>query len=459
MKLSRRAFLATCSAVAAGSALSAGPTNASQRNLVLIVADDYRADFLGCAGHPFLQTPNLDRVAREGVRYTNACITSAICCASRAGILTGMHPARHRVIDFNTDIRREHWHVTYPQILRANGYRTGFFGKYGVNGNAAPEAAFDVVQPPAHGMLYFPKDAPDARHADDLHTSAAESFIEAQAAAGQPFCVSLSFQTPHAIDYVDKPYQPAPEFQSLYEDVVVPPAEERGAPGYEILPEFLKDSEGRRRYLHNFGGVERYQESARNYFRSITGMDAYIGRLLSTLERAGVAQTTLVVFVGDNGYFLGERGLEGKWYAYEQSIRVPLLVLDPTAPAEMRGTTDERLVNECDIAPTLLDFAGIAVPEQMQGRSIRGRQDAGTAWRTDCLYHHHFKHPRIPRSEGVVSKDWKYIRWIDGSPGYEELYDLQNDPWETVNLAFEARHVETREVMRRRHYELLSAMA
>lgn len=439
--------------------MSVPAAESSKRNVVLIVGDDHRADFLGCAGHPFLQTPNLDRIAREGVRYTNAVITSAICCASRAGILTGMHPARHRVIDFNTDIRREHWPVTYPQLFRANGYRTGFFGKYGVNGNAAPEAAFDVVQKPAYDMLYFPKDNPSARHADDLHCAAAESFIEAQAAAGQPFCVSLSFQTPHAVDYAEKPYQPAPEFQSLYSDVVVPLAEDRGAPGYEILPEFLKDSEGRRRYLHNFGGGERYQESARNYFRSITGMDAYIGRLLSTLERAGVAQNTLVVFVGDNGYFLGERGLEGKWYAYEQSIRVPLLILDPTAPVESRGTTDDRLVNECDIAPTLLDFAGIDIPGAVQGRSIRGKKASQAKWRSDCLYHHHFKHPRIPRSEGVISSDWKYIRWLDGNPGFEELYDLRDDPWETVNLAFDRRHVETREAMRRRHYELVSEMA
>ena len=198
----------------------------------------------------------------------------------------------------------------------------------------------------------------------------------------------------------------------------------------------------------------------KNYYRSLTGIDAYLGRLRDTLARASVDKNTLVIYMGDNGYFLGERGLEGKWYAYEQSIRVPLIVFDPTAPAEMRGKVDDRLANECDISATLLHFAGIKQPEQVQGQSLlKPLSEKKKEWREDYLYIHHFLHPQIPRSEGVVSRDWKYIRWIDGAPGYEELYDLRNDPWETVNLAFAPSHVEIREAMRHRHYTLLSRMA
>jgi arylsulfatase A-like enzyme len=460
MNLTRRQFLAASGVAVAIAALPAAAAETPQKNVVFILGDDHRADLLGCAGHPFLKTPNLDRLASEGVRFSNTCVTSAICCASRAGILTGMHPARHRVIDFATAIRDEDWKVSYPQLFRSAGYRTGFFGKFGVNGDTAPAAAFDVVMAPAYDAYYFPKDNPNARHADDLHCEAAEKFIQAQAAAKQPFCVSLSFRSPHAVDYADKPYQPAPEFQSLYNDVTVPHPQNNGAPGFEILPEFLRDSEGRRRYEHNFGGDARYQESTKNYFRMLTGIDSYIGRLRETLKSAGVADNTLLIYMGDNGYFLGERGLEGKWYAYEQSIRVPVIVFDPQSSPESRGKVDARLANECDISATLLDFAGISIPERIQGQSLRkpltGSPDT---WRKDYLYHHHFKHPRIPRSEGVVSPEWKYIRWLDGAPGYEELYDLRKDPWETVNLAFDPKHAETRETMRSRHYALLSKMA
>ncbi len=459
MQFSRRQFLTTCGGAAA---LAALPATAQPKpmNVVVIVGDDHRADALGCAGHPFLQTPNLDRLAAEGVRFTNACVTTAICCTSRASIFTGMHPARHRVIDFATAIRDEDQKASYPDQFRAAGWRTGCFGKHGVNGYGAPESAFDVVQAPAHGGLYFPKDNPGARHADDLHTEAAERFIEAEVAAGRPFCVSLGFQSPHALDYAEKPYQPAPEFQSLYADQTMPDPAASEAGGFEVLPPFLQDSEGVRRFKHNFGGAERFQESVKNYYRTITGIDAYIGRLRETLARCGAADNTVIVYLGDNGYFLGERGLEGKWYAYELSIRVPMIVYNPKADSARRGVTVDRLVNEQDVSPTILDFAGIAIPERVQGRSLRPLMEGQLLeWRDDCLYHHHFKHPQIPRSEGVISRDWKYIRWIDGDPGAEELYDLRNDPWERTNLAASVEHAKTLARYRKRHYELLSAMA
>ena len=184
MTYTRREFVAAMGAAAAATALPLARAEGMRRNVVFVLGDDHRADLLGCAGHPFLKTPNLDKLAQEGLRYSNACVTSAICCASRAGILTGMHPARHRVIDFSTRIRDAHWQASYPQLFRNAGYRTGFFGKFGVAGDSAPTDLFDTVMAPAYGPYYFPKDNPSARHADDLHCEAAEKFIEAQAAAG-----------------------------------------------------------------------------------------------------------------------------------------------------------------------------------------------------------------------------------------------------------------------------------
>ena len=149
VQYSRRQFLAACGGAAALSALPAA-AQGKPMNVVLIIGDDHRAAALGCGGHPFLQTPNLDRLAAEGVRFTNACVTTAICCTSRASIFTGMHAARHRVIDFATTIRNEDILASFPAQLRAAGWRTGCFGKYGVNGDGAPEDAFDVVQ--AHAI-------------------------------------------------------------------------------------------------------------------------------------------------------------------------------------------------------------------------------------------------------------------------------------------------------------------
>ena len=464
--LTRRQFCAGIAGLAAAGPLSAAAraavdaTAAPRRpNLVFILGDDHRADLLGCAGNPILQTPNIDRLAREGVRFSQASITTPICCCSRAGLLTGMHAARHGVIGFTTPIRPQDWETSYPALLRKAGYRTGFFGKFGVATDDAPPELFDVVSPLPYGPFLFDRENPDSPHVDEVGCAAAEAFVQSQP-ANQPFCLSLSFRSPHALDYQPKPYQPPREFDALYAETHIPTPAEQGAPGEEVLPEFLRDSEGRRRWRHNFDGEQRYQESVKNYFRMITGIDAFVGRVRAQLERSGFAEDTVIIYMGDNGYFLGERGLEGKWLAYEQSIRVPLVVFDPRLAPQHRGAVTQRDAHEMDISPTLLDYAGIPRPARVQGRSLRPLLDGSdTAADKPWFFQHLFVHEAIPRSEGVVDGEWKYIRWLDGAPGMEELYHLPADPWEIHNLAGDPAHAERLVAYRRQREQFLIDLA
>jgi arylsulfatase A-like enzyme len=392
---------AVCRSAAANTA--AGSASAPRRpNLVMILSDDHRNDMLGCAGHPILKTPNIDRLAAEGVRFAQASVTTPICCCSRAGVLTGMQMARHGVTNFVTPIRPTDWETSYPAQLRQAGYRTGFFGKFGVASDVAPAELFDAVEGAPYGPFLFDPADPDSPHADEIHTRAAEAFIKAHDAE-TPFCVSLSFCSPHALDYQKKPYQAAHAFDALYTDVTIPTPQERGAPDETVLLPFLRDGEGRRRFRHNFYGAERYQDSVKNYYRMISGVDAYVGRIRAQLEQSGFAENTVIIFMGDNGYFIGERGLEGKWLAYESSIRVPLVVYDPHLAAQHRGRVCLRDAHETDIAPTLLDYAGLARPQRVQGRSLRPLLDqSDTAADKPWFFQHLFVHDAIPRSEGVV---------------------------------------------------------
>jgi choline-sulfatase len=188
----------------------------------------------------------------------------------------------------------------------------------------------------------------------------------------------------------------------------------------------------------------------------ISGVDAAIGRVLEELDAVELAANTVVVFIGDNGYFLGERGYAGKWLPYELSIRIPLIVLDPRAARASRGALPTQPVLNIDIAPTLLELAGVDVPRTMQGRSLLPILAGATPpdWRTDFFIEHLFDMPEIPKHEGVRGQRYKYARYFEQEPVYEELYDLLVDPMETVNLAADPAHFETLVELRRRTNQL-----
>jgi arylsulfatase A-like enzyme len=194
----------------------------------------------------------------------------------------------------------------------------------------------------------------------------------------------------------------------------------------------------------------------RGYFRMLSGVDAAVGRILDELESLGIAQNTVVLLMGDNGYFLGERGYAGKWLPYDLSIRVPLVVYDPRVTGRLRGSIPSPPVLNIDIAPTLLDLAGIEAPAAMQGRSLAPllMGEVPADWRGDFFVEHLFDHPQIPKHEGVRGERFKYARYFEQVPVYEEVYDLLEDPLETRNLSGDPDYRGILEELRGRTDEL-----
>ncbi len=419
-------------------ASSAPPIRAADRpmNVIFLLTDDQRWDTLGSYGNPVIQTPELDRLAREGVRFEHMFVTTSICVTSRASFITGQYARRHGIWDFATELSPQQLAASYLGRMKAAGYHLGFIGKWGVGD--PPGDYFDYDRTfPGQGR-YFLEVNGEERHLTSVMGDQAIEFVST-APAGRPFCLSVSFKAAHvqdSYDITDAPFPYDPRLSELYRDVEIQPPVSALPAFFERLPRVLQDSEARQRWAIRFWGPSRYQESVKGYYRLVTGIDRVVGRLRAALEERGLADHTAIVYTGDNGFFLGEYGLAGKWTPHEPSIRVPLLVYDPRLPEEARGRTRREMALNIDIAPTLLALAGLTPSASMQGESLVPLLGDGTPeWRTDFFYEHLFEHPRLPKMEGVRTGEWKYIRYVDTDPVIEELYDLRRDPQELENLA------------------------
>jgi len=463
---SRRAVLAR--AGAAGACLAAAHPlrvmaraagSAKRPSFVFFLTDDQRYDIMGCAGNPIIQTPEMDRLAREGVRFVNAFVTTSICAASRASIFCGLYERTHQFTFGTPPVRMEHVDVSYPVVLRQAGYRTGFCGKFGVGvARGGREKMFDWWRPMGRNP-YFKKQ-PDGteRHLTDLTGDAAIAFLR-ECKPHQPFCLSVSFNAPHAEDSDKRQYIWPRELDDLYKDVEIPVPKTADPAFFERHHACLKQGLNRVRWRWRFDTPEKFQRMVKGYYRMVTGVDRVIGRVRAELARLGLADNTVVMLMGDNGYFLGERGFAGKWNHYDLSLRVPWLVYDPRAPKALRGQTPEAMALNVDLAPTLLDLAGVPVPEAMQGRSVVPILQGKTPgdWRTDFFCEHLFEHHDIPKYEGVRTTRWKYARYFEQQPVHEELYDLEADPLEEHNLAADPNHRDVLERLRKRTDELRDA--
>jgi arylsulfatase A-like enzyme len=426
-------------------------------NIVVLYADDWRFDTLGCAGNPVVRTPNIDRLAAEGVRFRNSYVTSAICGVSRATMLTGQWMSRHGNLGFG--MFRTPWAETFPAILRADGFRIGHVGKW--HNGEFPSACYDFGEGRITPMRHWLERPDGSRtHVTRRNEDDALAFLRTKP-PGRPFCLTVAFVAPHAEDGDPRQYLPQEESLGLYRDTPIPVPATATDEAFRALPPFLANdrNEGRRRWSLRFDTPERYQESMRNYLRLVTEVDAACGRVLEELQRQGDLDRTLVIFTTDNGYLHGEHGLADKWYPFEERIRVPLIVRDPRLPRERQGMTNDSPVLNADLAPTILAAAGLARPSGMQGRDLAplylGPEPAD--WRRDFLY----EHPTIgsvdfiPSSKAVVEKDWKYVLWPDF--GVEQLFDLSQDRGERRDLAGDPRHVGRLETMRTRLRELEAA--
>jgi len=434
------------------------------------LSDDHAATALGCAGHPWLETPNLDRIAREGVLFENAFVTTSLCSPSRASFLSGQMARQHGVA-----INKQTLHPSLPTFataLQAAGYDTGYFGKWHLGelpGGRYPGfrrwAGF-----PGQGRYQDPVFTVDGQevatqgHADDRITDFALEFLREPRSA--PFLAVVSFKGPHG------PLTPAERFQDLYADrhFEVPPnvgalppfprrkelmrlAREAGEPWTSFSPpEGWAD--GRERAAYEGDSDEFGFETTMGYFRLIAGVDENVGRILEALDERGAAEDTLVVFAGDNGLHLGDHGLGTKCTAYEASMRIPLLLRYPRLG--LHGVRRSSLVLNVDLAPTVLDLAGVPVPSSMAGLSWRPllREGPEPVLREDFVYEY-YRLPTLPVPTIVAlrTRTEKLITY-PGYPTWTELYDLVRDPGETANLAGEAAHADERRALEARLAEL-----
>ncbi|HKJ67838.1 MAG TPA: sulfatase [bacterium] len=463
-KLSRRDFLHT---LAAGiGTFSVGPVirsglAAGQRserpNILFLFTDDQRWDAMGCAGNPIVRTPEMDRLAAEGVRFEYAFVTTPICAASRASVFTGMYERTHGNTFGTPPLAKPYIDLSYPVRLREAGYRTGFVGKFGVEvAEGSQDRMFDWYRP-MFRTPYFKTINGKERHLTDIIADEAIQFIT-DSAGQQPFCLSVSYNAPHAEDNDPRQYIPPRECENLYEDVVVPEPVTGSDEFFESQPLYLKQSLNRIRWYWKFGTPAKYQEMVKDYYRMVSGIDRTIGRIREALQRAGVAENTVIILMGDNGYFLGERGFAGKWYMYDLSIQVPLIVYDPRIANSQRGRVSDDFALNIDLSPTMLDLAGVHIPGAVQGRSLMPLITGEPGdWREFVFCEHLFERYDIPQSEGIRTDRWKYLRYRN-QVNSEELYDLYVDPHETENLAWRDEYQEVLVELRRQCDEMIERL-
>lgn len=429
-------------------------------NIVFFFADDQTSSSLGCYGNAVVQTPNLDALAARGVRFDDAFVGQAICWVSRTTILTGLTGRSYGTPEDPEQTRPDAAKVLYPDILRSAGYRTGFYGKWHAKMPKGfdPKAHFDEFED-IHRNPYYHK-MPDGtlRHETEVIIDRGIAFL-AEQPKDRPFALNLWFNACHAEDSDRRPgigfYAWPRSVDGLYDNIEMDRPNLDAPEIFEALPDFYKTSLSRERFFWALNTPEKYQTNARAYARMVTGIDREIGRFLEALEKAGMAENTIIVYSADNGYHFGNRGLSGKWSHFEESIRVPLIIADPRVPESERGKVSDALAMNLDLPSTFLDWAGATVPTSYQGRSLRplveGEMPAN--WRTETFHEHFAVRDRIPAWEGVRTEHFKYARCFDHD--YEFLHDLQADPEERVNLATDPAHEATLAALRQRTDELV----
>ena len=430
--------------------IHSGAQNA-RPNIVFILTDDHRFDGLGYLGNPLARTPELDAIARSGTVFRNAFASTPICSASRASIFSGLQERTHRY-GFQTDaILPASMDSAWPVMLRRAGYRTAFFGKFGVK-YPGMDTQFDVHEDYDRNNKYsdrrgyfFKTLGADTVHLTRYTGQQGVDFINSQS-ADRPFCLQLAFSAPHAHDGAPDQYFSQPEFDTMFRDLVIPRPPLSDDAYFNEQPAAVRAGFNRLRWTWRFDEPDKYQRMMKAYYRMIAEVDREVGRVRDALRARGMDRNTVIIFLGDNGYFLGERGLADKWLMYEPSIRVPMVIHDPRQRRH-REVTD--MVLNTDVSATILDIAGVERPAAYHGQSLKpmieGKRPAVN--RDTVLIEHLWVFDQIPASEGIRTTGWKYFRYVDDQT-LEFLFDLSVDPQEKVNLAGDKHYATQLAAMR-----------
>ena len=439
--------------------------NSSPRNVILIVSDDHRYDAMGFMNHPFLKTPEMDRMAREGVHFKNAFVTTSLCSPSRASILTGLYVHNHRVVDNNNPVKPGT--VFFSQYLQKIGYQTAFIGKWHMGGSSdAPRPGFDHWVSFRGQGRYYPRPGwtlnvngnkvPQMGYISDELTDYALEWLNETQKNEKPFCLFLSHKAVHA------EFAPAERHKNLYTDAKIPTpiTQPNTKENYFLKPMWVKNQR------NSWHGVDfpyhsslDVKEYFREYCRTLSGVDESIGKVRSWLKGKGLDKSTLVIYMGDNGFLFGEHGLIDKRNAYEESMRIPMLATCPDLfPA---GRVIEGMVANIDITPTILQAAGIRTPEYMNGRSFLDLASGKLPqkdWRQKLLYEYYWEwnFPQTPTQFCLREDQYKLIVY-HGIWDIDELYDIKNDPYERKNLIYKPEHKGRVIRMRKELYEQLES--
>ncbi len=441
-------------------------TKSEKPNILFILTDDQRWDAISCMGNKILMTPHIDRLAREGTLFEQAFVTTSICMASRASIMTGVFERRHGCNFHSGDLHPSIFAMSYPVLLRQSGYYTGFIGKMGfVVSKEKVKHSWNQLESfgnkefdwwrgfPGQGE-YFPTEA-NGKHLTKIIATQSIKFLNS-CPSNKPFCLSISFKAPHA------PFTPDPSYRNYYKNVTIPSPVTTDKKYFKRLPSCVQ------KIMQNgavydfakqwFSTPELYQKTVKDYYRLIMGVDEAIGEIREHLKKLKYDENTIIIFSSDNGFLMTEHGLVGKALLYEESIRVPLIIYDPRVPKSARGQRRNELVLNIDIAPTILSAAGVEIPEFMQGKNLMplvwGEK---IKWRKEIFCENLYKHKLrpYPLCEAVRTKRWKYICYSDQKPIVEELFDLKNDPLEIENLVNNKKYRQTLKSLRKRRDELL----
>lgn len=398
-------------------------------NIIFLLTDDHRWDCLGVMGHPFLKTPNMDRIANEGVLFENAFVTTSLCSPSRASFLTGQYASVHGVQN-NATTWDEKRNITFMEHLKKGGYDTAFIGKWHMPGGKLPnlpgvDQFVSFTRKDGQGDYW---DCPiyvnhrltpnRRRYITEELTDYAIDFVEAE--RDNPFCLYLSHKAVH------HDWRPPEHLKGMFDNADLS----------HLAPESDKyNTWTNLNWLE--GTMGDMHTIYRRYCECLVSVDEQVGRLLDSLERMGELDNTVIVYAGDNGYIWGEHRLYAKHYPYEESIRIPYLVRAPRTLLSNPGRRADQMVLNIDLAPTLLDMAGIPIPDEMQGQSFLPILKSDDAPGRDAWIYELFRDfpfgGRVPPHKALRTKRYKYIEW-ELCRHKPELYDLAADPREMDDL-------------------------
>ncbi len=474
---------------------------AKRPNILFIMSDDHAYQAISAYGYGLNETPNIDRLAKEGAIFTRACVTNSISAPSRAVLLTGKHSFVNGKVDnaqpFDWD------QPNFPKLLQANGYQTAMIGKIHLDG--IPQGFDFSMVLPGQGHYYNPDFLINGEwvrkegYCTDIITDAVLDWLKNKRDPDRPFCLLYHHKAPH------RNWLPAPEYLNLYDEKTFEPPinffddyEGRGRAAKEQEMEIARhmqwghdfklivDPKGdttnfvqdlkrmnpeqranwmaayeseNQEFLNNMPeGKElalwKFNRYIKDYLRTIKSVDDGVGKVLDYLKENGLEENTIVVYTSDQGFYLGEHGWFDKRFMYEESFRTPLLV---RYPKEIKaGTKIDKLVQNLDFAPTLLDYAGVEIPEEMQGESFRNLASGKTDQWRDAVYYTYYEYPAVhmvKRHYGIATERYKLIHFYYDIDEWE-LYDLEKDPNEMHNVYTDPTYAEVRQMMHKKLEEL-----